>query len=225
MLPQKTPIWDWPVRLSHWGFALLVPAMWWTSENGEMGWHMRLGLVLLALVLFRILWGLVGSETARFAGFLRSPLAGLQDLIGRHKRSPSAIGHSPSGGWSVAALLLVMLAQASMGLFAGDPYDGATGPLNSLVGVMTTDWLTDWHKTGFWVLVALIALHLLAVFGYQFLGKRNLIGPMITGSRKFDRPVAGNSGGSTFRALVCLALAGGVSAAIGTGMAARWLGG
>ncbi|MEL6876529.1 MAG: cytochrome b/b6 domain-containing protein [Pseudomonadota bacterium] len=225
MTQRKIAIWDWPVRLTHWGFALLIPAMWWTAENGEMGWHMRLGLVLLALVLFRIFWGFVGSDTARFANFVRSPMAALADLLGRRKQGVNAIGHSPSGAWSVVFLLTAMLAQVGLGLFAGDPYDGATGPLNSLVGVMTADTLTEWHETFFWVLVGLIALHLIAVLLYQTIGGQKLVGPMITGSRASDAPISGNKGGSAVRAFACLLLAVAIAGLIGSGLAEQFLSG
>ncbi len=222
MTPHRIAIWDWPVRLTHWGFALLLPAMWWTAENGEMGWHMRLGLVLLALVLFRIFWGFAGSRTARFTSFVRSPLAALRYLLGKEKDKGTAIGHNPAGAWSVLILLGALLAQISFGLFSGDPYDGATGPLNSLVGVLTADMLTDWHETFFWVLVGLVAMHLLAVFAYQVIGKQDLLVPMVTGSKAAAEDVQGNTEASWLPALVCLALASGIAFAISSGMVGRW---
>lgn len=223
MTTRKVAIWDWPVRLTHWGFALLIPAMWWTAENGEMGWHMRLGLVLLALVLFRILWGFFGSQTARFANFIRSPLIGIAHLFGRHKHPDHAIGHNPSGAWSVVALLTAMLAQVGMGLFAGDPYDGATGPLNATVSVLTADTLTDWHETFFWVLVGLVALHLIAVLLYQTVGRKDIVGPMVTGARASDALTDGNRAGSIAALLTCAIAAGAVSGLIGTGIVEQWL--
>jgi len=180
---EGVKLWDLPVRLCHWSFALLIPAMWWTAENGEMGWHMRLGLVLLALLVFRILWGFIGSSTARFASFLRGPGTVLAYLRGLGSARSPVIGHNPAGGWSVAALLAAMLLQVGMGLFAGDPYDGATGPLNGLVRTMTADLLTDWHEAFFYVLLALVALHLAAVAFYLFVKRDNLLRPMVTGSR------------------------------------------
>ena len=223
MSEHKVAVWDWPVRLTHWGFVLLLPAMWWTAENGEMGWHMRLGLVLLALVLFRILWGFFGSDTARFANFVRSPVTAFKHLIGRSDFDERTIGHSPSGAWSVLALLTATLAQIIMGLFAGDPYDGATGPLNAAVGVLTADMLTDWHETFFWVLVGLIAIHVAAVLYYQFVARQKLIEPMVTGQRKTDAPMAGNSGGSILALLACALFAGGISGLIGAGFVEQWL--
>ena len=173
-------IWDWPVRLSHWSFAVLVPAMWYTADNSLWWWHTRLGMALLAVLVFRILWGIIGSQTARFASFVKGPGAIVDYLKGE---STVTTGHNPLGALSVIALLTAMCLQVGMGLFSGDPYDGATGPLNGFVGVMTADMITDWHKTFVWVLAALVAVHLAAIAFYAAVKRTNLVGPMITGKR------------------------------------------
>lgn len=200
-------LWDLPVRICHWGFVLLIPAMWWTAENNEMGWHMRLGLLLLVLVVFRVLWGFFGSSTARFASFVKGPravFAYLRTLRGRHV--PVA-GHNAAGAWSVLALLGAMILQLGIGLFAGDPYDGATGPLNGLVGVMTADRLTEWHESFFWVLVALIALHIVAIGFYLVARRDNLVGAMVTGSRAMPAGMKAMTPVPLWRAALCLAAA------------------
>lgn len=206
MLTTRIRVWDLPVRICHWSFAILVPAMWWTAENGEMGWHMRLGIVLLALLVFRILWGFAGSSTARFVQFIRGPGKVLSYLVGRTKWPASAIGHNPAGGWSVVAMLSAMLAQVIFGLFAGDPYDGATGPLNEMVGVMTADMLTDWHHTFFYVVLALVALHLLAIAFYAGIKREDLVRPMVTGEREALGGVAGIRKVPAWRGLACAAI-------------------
>lgn len=177
---SSVSIWDWPVRVSHWGFALLIPAMWYTAEYSHWGWHKRLGLVLLGLLVFRILWGFVGTRTARFSSFVKGPRAVVAYLRGRYEHG---IGHSPIGALSVIALLSAMLAQVGMGLFAGDPYDGMTGPLNSLVSIATADWLTDTHEWFYWVVLGLVALHLGTIAFYAAVKRTNLVGPMVTGKR------------------------------------------
>ena len=150
MLTRTVRIWDLPVRLTHWAFALIIPAMWWTGENGEWGWHFRLGLLLLGLLVFRIIWGFLGTDTARFASFVKGPQAVLAYLRGNHEDGATK-GHNPLGALSVLALLAAMLVQVGLGLFSGDPYDGATGPLNALVGVMTADTITELHEAFFYV--------------------------------------------------------------------------
>lgn len=201
-------IWDWPVRFTHWSFVLLLPAMYVTAENSEWGWHMRLGHVLLALIVFRILWGIIGTDTARFASFVRGPGAVLAYLRGEfpHKQHK---GHTPLGALSVLALLGFMLAQISMGLFAGDPFDGATGPLNPLVGVGTADFLTDTHEWFYWVVFAMVGVHILAIGLYGAFQAQNLIGPMVAGSGEKATNVKDNSPTPWVRALVCLAVAAG----------------
>lgn len=188
-LPPDIGVWDPLLRIVHWSFPLLIPAMWWTAENDKWALHKRLGLVLLGLLVFRILWGFIGPETARFAQFVRGPQKVLAYLRGDGSVGP-AIGHSPLGGWSTMVLLGAMLLQVSLGLFAGDPFDGTTGPLNSLVGVALADMITELHETFFWVIAGLVALHLAAICFYAVRGD-DLLSPMVGGSRP---PLAGVTG-------------------------------
>jgi len=175
----RVRIWDGPTRVFHWTLVLLIPAMWWTAENEQIALHVTLGLVMVALLVFRLIWGLIGSSTARFATFLKGPRSVMNHLRGR---GSAGIGHNPLGGWSVAAMLLVLVTQAGLGLFAEDN-DGLTaGPLSSWVSAETAEALTDRHEFMFNVLLALIALHLVAVLYYVVFKRRNLVGPMITGS-------------------------------------------
>ena len=199
-MPVK--VWDLPVRICHWLFALILPAMWWTAENGEMGWHIRLGLLLLVVLVFRVLWGFAGSSTARFASFVRGPARVIAHLRGNSDKT--VLGHNPAGGWSVIAMLLAMIAQVSFGLFAGDPYDGATGPLNSMVRTMTADSLTDLHETFFYVVLALVVLHLLAIAWYVGLKRDNIVRPMITGSRVLPETTEGTGSAPAWRVIACL---------------------
>ena len=199
-MPVK--VWDLPVRICHWLFALILPAMWWTAENGEMGWHIRLGLLLLVVLVFRVLWGFAGSTTARFASFLRGPATVLRHLRGNSDKT--VVGHNPAGGWSVIAMLLAMIAQVSFGLFAGDPYDGATGPLNSMVRTMTADSLTELHEIFFYVVLALVVLHLLAIAWYVGLKRDNIVRPMVTGSRVLPDTTEGTGSSPAWRVIACL---------------------
>ncbi len=204
-------VWDPLLRLVHWSFALLIPAMWITAERSQWALHRRLGLVLLGILVFRILWGFVGPETARFASFVKGPRAVLAYLRGTLANAAVQIGHSPLGGWSTVALIGVMLAQVSMGLFAGDPYDGMTGPLNPLVGVAVADTLTDLHETFFYVVVGFVALHLSAIAYYAVRGD-DLVSPMLSGTRPPMRGVTGIGPVPWVRAV--LALAGAIGFAV-----------
>lgn len=205
--PRDVTVWDPLLRLTHWSFPLLIPAMWWTAENSRWALHKRLGLVLLGILVFRVLWGFVGPETARFSHFVKGPGAVIAYLRGDAGAGPP-IGHSPLGGWSTLALIGAMLFQVSLGLFAGDPYDGMTGPLNPLVGVMTADTITDIHETFFWVIAGLVGLHLAAITYYAARGD-DLLSPMVGGDRPPMAGVAGIGPMPWVRGLLALALAAG----------------
>lgn len=182
-------VWDGLLRLAHWSFPLLIAAMWWTAENDMWALHRRIGLVLLGVLAFRVLWGFIGPETARFASFVKGPGAVLAYLRGQ-TGAGSAIGHSPLGGWSTMVLIGAMLLQVGLGLFSGDPYDGMTGPLNPLVGVLVADTITELHETFFNVLAGLIVLHLAAITYYAVRGQ-DLVSPMVGGARPPMPGVAG----------------------------------
>lgn len=211
-LQTTVRVWDLPVRICHWGFALLLPLMWWTAEYGEMGWHKRLGIVLLALLVFRILWGFVGSSTARFASFVKGPRAVWNFIRGfAEPKTEAAIGHSPIGGWSTVLLLGVMLLQSLMGLFAGDPFDGSTGPLNHLASVGIADKLTDWHELFFYVVAALAAAHVAAIVFYLTIKKDDLVTPMVTGLVEAQDASSGMDRAPTTRAIASFAITAGLA--------------
>lgn len=189
MTEQTRPVWDIPVRLFHWALVILLAVSWWTAENGQMEWHYRAGYTLLALLIFRILWGFVGSSTARFAGFLRDPRAVFNYCRNLFRNTPNNTpprhwGHNPLGGWSVLVLLALLLAQVLLGLFAEDVDGLAWGPLSNLVSFETARWAAETHESLFNLLLLFIALHIIAVLGYLIVKKDNLVGPMITGKRR-----------------------------------------
>ena len=176
-------VWDLPLRLTHWSFAFLVPALWWSAENSQWALHKRFGVTLLGLLIFRILWGFLGTRTARFASFVKGPGALRVYLNGKAGAAADQIGHNPLGALSVLGLLGVMLVQVGAGLFAGDPYDGATGPLNRLVGIATADALTEWHEWFYWVVIGMVGLHLGAIAFYAGVRQNDLVGPMLSGTK------------------------------------------
>lgn len=178
----RVRVWDWPTRAFHWLLVVLIPASWWTAQSGRTALHATLGVVMAGLVLFRLIWGVVGGSTARFANFLRGPRAVLSYLNGRaaQELGQKPLGHNPLGGWSVAAMLLVLTMQVGLGLFAVDGDGIVAGPLAGLVSLETSESLTERHATLFNLLLALIALHVLAI-GVYALRRRNLVTPMLTG--------------------------------------------
>lgn len=189
--PPPTPqprvrVWDLPTRLFHWTLALLVAASFITAEIGgnAMLWHMRAGYAILALVLFRILWGLAGDRYALFASFVRGPRRVLA-YLGATLRGHAArtAGHNPLGALSVLALLAALAVQATTGLFAND--DIATeGPLAKLVSGAASTWLTRIHKWNETLILVLIGLHLAAIVFYALAKRENLVWPMIIGDKR-----------------------------------------
>ncbi|WP_159347583.1 cytochrome b/b6 domain-containing protein [Roseomonas harenae] len=212
----KVKVWDGWIRLVHWAVAVLIGISWWTASTGRMEWHMLSGEVILALLLFRLAWGLVGSDTARFSRFLRSPLAGLHHLRRLHRREPDAeIGHNAAGGWMVLAMLVLLLVQASSGLFTDDGIL-ARGPLARSVAPETGDAARSLHLLGFDLILIAVGLHVLAVLAYAALKRQDLVRPMVTGFKRLPGAMAGMAPrmGSPWLALLLLAIAAGVVAAI-----------
>jgi cytochrome b len=139
---------------------------------------------MLTLLLFRLAWGFVGSATSRFSSFLRSPVEGLRHLARFGRREPDTeIGHNAAGGWMVLVMLLDLGVQAGTGLFSNDDVANK-GPLAHLVAKRTSDWLSSIHSVNFYVLLALIALHLVAIIAYAAVKRQNLVRPMITGKKR-----------------------------------------
>jgi cytochrome b len=179
---ETLKVWDLPTRLFHWSLLALIIACWFTStESGDMDWHMRCGYAVLALLLFRLAWGVLGSTTARFSSFVTSPRAVLEYFAGiRGNKAVQHIGHHPAGGWMVLALLGMLLLITTSGLFANDDMM-SEGPLAHYASERFSDLATAWHESSFYLLLALVALHLAAIFFYLLVKKENLVRPMLTG--------------------------------------------
>ena len=175
-------LWDWPVRLIHWSFVLLLPALWWTWKKDDMPTHELLGYIALALLLFRLFWGFFGSETARFTRFVKGPSAILSYVRGT---SGPVVGHNPIGALSVLLLLGLMAAQLVSGLFTQDEDGIESGPLTHLVSYDQADAARGWHSLFFNLLLAMVALHLCAILFYLVIKRDNLVGPMVTGRKRW----------------------------------------
>jgi cytochrome b len=173
-------VWDLPTRLFHWALVLLIFALWLTHKLGRLDLHIILGEVMLGLILFRILWGLFGSSTARFAGFVRGPAAIRRYLKGE---GGPMLGHNPIGGWSVIVMLLLIATDTGLGLFVSDEDGLNEGPLAHLISYDSARILADRHETIFYILLAFVALHVGAILFYLIARRDNLIVPMVTGVR------------------------------------------
>jgi cytochrome b len=176
-------IWDWPLRLTHWLFVFCIAVSWWSAEQHAMDWHRYSGYALLGLLIFRIYWGFAGSSSARFSQFIRGP-GKLIAYFREPRGAPRDAGHNPLGGWSVAAMLILMLSQVVIGLFVSDVDGLESGPLSHLVSFETSRTLADVHEIVFNAILALIALHIAAILFYLLVKRDNLIGAMVTGRRR-----------------------------------------
>jgi cytochrome b len=141
-------------------------------------------MIIFSMLLFRLSWGFIGSDTSRFSHFLKSPLAGLDHLRQLGRREPDTeVGHNAAGGWMVLGLLALLFVQVGTGLCAND--DVLTeGPLARIVGKQTSDRLTHIHDLNFTFIEIAVALHILAVVTYRVLKGQNLLTPMITGKKR-----------------------------------------
>ena len=198
----RIKIWDLPTRLFHWLLVLSVAGAFITESLDEMEWHGRVGLFVLGLLVFRLIWGFVGSTYARFTQFIRGPQSIRAYLKGEWK----GLGHNPIGALSVLALLGTLGLQVGTGLFAND--DGSFyGPLARLVSEGVSGNLTELHEAMEPVLIVLLCLHIAAIFFYAHVKKDNLVKPMLTGWKEAEGEAA--RGGGLVPFLIAVGLAAG----------------
>lgn len=200
-------VWDLPIRIFHWLLVLGIAAAYVTSQLGGdwMQWHGRIGAVVLALLVFRLVWGFIGTSHARFASFVPTPRRVHEYLQGRWRGA----GHNPLGAVSVIVLLTLVAAQVITGLYSSDDI-AFSGPLSGWIGKRASEQLTGWHAQIFNALAGFILLHILAIVFYLLVRRANLVAAMITG----NKPVSGapeatvaQRPGWQFFAAVCVAIA------------------
>lgn len=179
-------IWDIPTRLFHWSLVGLLGVSCYTGLTGgfyEMDWHMKSGYGILTLVLFRILWGVIGTRYAQFREFLPGPSQIKGHLVTALKKPYQRAGHNPLGALNIFVILIILLVQAVTGLFANDDIF-TEGPLAGKVSYETSRWLTGIHEINIWILAGLVTMHLLAIALHQFHFRENLVKAMLTGKKK-----------------------------------------
>ena len=216
-MTHTTRVWDLPTRTFHWALFGLIIAMVATGLLGgnAMVWHFRCGYAVLSLLLFRLVWGLIGGHWSRFVSFIYSPGVVLQYLRGQG-RPEHSVGHTPLGAGSVFALLFFLFAQVGTGLFSDDDI-AASGPLSKFVSNATVSLLTGYHKNiGKYVLLVLVLLHIAAILFYLLKKKENLIGPMLHGDKSLLHRMENSrdDGRSRVLALVVFAVCAGLVATL-----------
>lgn len=178
------PVWDLPVRVSHWAIMLLFT---WQFLSGHFGWlpriHLWAGYLLLVVLAFRLVWGFVGSESARFGSMLKSMRALVAGLADLSRPSPGySAGHNPVGAISVLLMLSLLVLQSLTGLFV-ETWGELRGPLAERIGRDTALWLADVHSLMRWPLLLLVTVHVAAAFWHLGWKRENRIGPMLTDGR------------------------------------------
>ncbi len=214
MSPTSTPsanratrVWDLPTRIFHWSLLVCILGLFITVNVGGnwMQWHFRFGYAVFTLLLFRIVWGVVGGRWSRFGSFIYAPSTVLAYLKGQGKPEHS-VGHNPMGAGSVFAVLGVLLLQVASGLFSDDDV-AFQGPLAKFVSNARVSTATWYHKElGSKVLIALIVLHIAAILFYLYRKKENLIGPMLDGDKHLAVPVLPSRDDTASRAIAAVVL-------------------
>jgi cytochrome b len=180
-------IWDLPLRLFHWGLVIAVIGAIASAKNGFTFWHEKMGLTILGLLGFRIIWGFAGSYHARFVNFMVGPHRVVSYLKARFAGGRGhEPGHAPTGAYATLALIVVLAVMASLGTMANDDilYEG---PLASYVGEFSDD-ATKYHHLMEKLVFLVIALHLLAMIVYRYILKISLVPAMVHGGHDASRP-------------------------------------
>ena len=209
----KVRVWDLPTRLFHWALAagVIGLAISGTLGGNAMVWHFRMAYAVLALLLFRLVWGLVGGRWSRFGAFVYAPQSIINYLKGKGKPEHS-VGHSPIGAGSVFAMLGFLVLQVGSGLLSDDEIAFA-GPLSRFVSNATVSLATGYHSNiGKWVLLGLVVLHIAAILFYLW-RKHNLVGAMLHGDKELVLPAPASRDDTLSRAaalmvfMLCAAVA------------------
>jgi len=180
-------VWDLPVRLFHWLLVICVCASWYIGDNrsfDNIQWHFYLGYCVGGLIVFRLIWGMIGPPSARISALFYGPRSIIKYARTTLRRSPSGTaGHNPLGSWSVIALLTSLALQVITGLFAYDDGLFSGGPLTVYVSEAAVLQMNYIHGINANILLALVTLHVFAAFFYLFWKRENLISAMITGRK------------------------------------------
>jgi cytochrome b len=211
---QKIVVWDVPTRLFHWLAVMLVATAYATWRLNWMDWHAYAGYALLALVVFRLLWGFFGSETARFAHFLAAPRRAACHLARLFRREPDRqVGHNPAGGWMVLLLLALLLAETLTGIYANNDV-ADVGPFTDLTPAPVANFITTLHDVLWQALLVAMTLHVLAIGLYWVAKRQNLLLPMITGRKMLPLSMRSPAQAGVLRALLLLGCGALVAAAL-----------
>ncbi|MEP3197281.1 MAG: cytochrome b/b6 domain-containing protein [Lentilitoribacter sp.] len=186
----KVKVWDVYIRIFHWLLLICILVSFISFRLDEMDIHFISGHCVLALLIFRVIWGVIGSRTALFHTFIKGPGA-----ILNYVKNPSSekfkgmIGHSPIAALSVIAMLVVILVQVGTGLISDDEIL-LQGPLAKYVSGDMSYQATTYHGINAKLIIGLIVLHLAAIAFYRFIKKDNIVKPMVSGQKEVTEDYA-----------------------------------
>ncbi|GAB2905622.1 cytochrome b/b6 domain-containing protein [Uliginosibacterium flavum] len=208
---RRIKLWDLPLRLFHWALLICVAGAIASIEIGEnVEVHQYFGYAILSLLIFRVIWGVVGGSHARFVSFIRGPGTVLDYLKRMKEHKGPSIGHNPLGALSVLGMLAALFVQATSGLFLTDEIM-FEAPLFKYISGATASLLAEIHEINAAIIFTLIGLHLAAILFYRFIKRENLITPMVTGNKEVpaELPDQDASGGSAWLGLLVFGVAAG----------------
>lgn len=184
-------VWDWPVRIGHWLLVAAFAVAWLTSESEELRLvHAIAGGTVVGVILFRLLWGFLGTRHARFANFVRGPRAVIDYVGGLLRGRPAhETGHNPAGGWAILALLSLGLLSGASGWFIYQDIGG--------------HWVEELHESLAALMLAVALVHVAGVAVGSLAHRENLVRAMFNG-RKQGEPREAISGTRPLMAVVML---------------------
>lgn len=210
-LTSRRLVWDLPLRLFHWLFALSIVSSYVTAKLGFdwMQIHFYLGYFMIGLLVFRVIWGFIGPRHARFSSFLAKPAviwSYAQHMFDRN--STPSVGHNPVGGLMVILMLLLVIVQVATGLFATDASIW-TGPYYPSVKSSTASLLSTIHSVNVNIILGAVGLHILAIIYYHTFKKQSLVPSMFTGYKSAAHVPAHHaiSSSQLFKAIIVCAIA------------------
>ena len=188
----KILVWDAPVRVFHWLMVLSFAGAYLTAESER--WrlvHVSLGYTMAGLLVFRILWGLIGTPYARFSSFVRGPTVVVRYLRAMVNGKPEHhLGHNPAGAMAIVLLLLLSAACVSSGWAVYNDVGG--------------HWLEELHEGAAGFMLAVVAVHVAGALVTSWLHRENLVRSMVNG-KKIGAP--GDGIRKAWRGLAILMLA------------------
>ncbi len=179
-LKHSVRVWDLPTRVFHWLLVLAFIISWLSQgDDRYLDIHVFAGYLFLGLLLFRLIWGFIGSKYAKFSNFPYSKIWHYLTTLFSVNRQ-HFLGHNPAGSLAVFVILSLGVIVAITGLLTLGGEE-RHGPLAGIIGFALGDSFHQWHEIIAWFMLGIIGIHILGVLTESWLHNENLIKAMITG--------------------------------------------